>query len=109
MRPSSTMLVDENKEQESPMSPDHNTVRPLVALATSKPKVEIGKRWTGRREYFWDSRAGVYSEALPVMGYDEWLVMHALVPTMLCRRRTATDVRQPPFNPSPTIRNVYED
>lgn len=63
-------------------------------LAEPKPKVEIGARWTGKREYHWDSRTGVYSESMPLMHYDDWLVQRALCPPAVLRQREPSDIRQ---------------
>lgn len=66
-----------------------------LANPVSKPLVVIGCKYTGRREFLWDSRLGVYSESLPLVGYDEWLVQQALCPPKEIRRRPVGATRQP--------------
>ncbi len=61
-----------------------------------KPKVEIGSLYTGKREFHWDSRTGTYSELLPLIGYDEWLIQQALVGPMVLRKRKQKNIRQSP-------------
>lgn len=64
-------------------------------LATGKPvDYKIGSKFTGKREYHWDSRSGVYSESLPLIGYDEWLIQMCFCPDKLVRRRKPNEVRQ---------------
>jgi len=68
----------------------------VVRLANPpvRPKVDIGSRFTGKREFSWDSRSGTYSESLPLVSYDEWLIQVALCPTLLVRRRNRESIRQ---------------
>ena len=66
-------------------------------LAEGKPKckVDIGCKFTGQRAYHWDSTTGVYWEALPGMGYDEWLIQRALMAdTLVARKRRPEEIRQ---------------
>jgi hypothetical protein len=78
------------------MNPDAGKVRVHVAaLARPKPRVEIGRHYTGRREYYWDSRTGVYNESLPLLNYDEWLIQQALVGPARLVRRARDQIRQP--------------
>ncbi len=67
----------------------------VTRLATAKKiKLKIGERFTGKREFYWDSRSGEYSESLPLVGYDEWLIQIALLPKMLVKRRRPDQIRQ---------------
>ncbi len=75
-------------------------VRHIARLAIGHPVVTrtgvvIGKHFTGKREYHWDSRTGTYSESLPLVSYDEWLIMRALCPPKEVRRRSKKEIRQP--------------
>jgi hypothetical protein len=58
-----------------------STTHWITMLATSRPRVavQIGSRWTGRREYHWDSRSGVYSECKPDPGLFEAMLQKALL------------------------------
>lgn len=68
----------------------------VIRLATGTPKlpVEIGAQWTGKREFHWDSRTGVYMESYPLVGYDEWLIQQALVGPLVLRKRKRKNIRQ---------------
>jgi hypothetical protein len=60
----------------------------ITKLATGKPVgYKIGSKFTGKREYHWDSRSGVYSESLPLVGYDEMLLQSVLLWRPKCKRK----------------------
>ena len=74
-----------------------NAIVTLVErLARDKPVRDfvIGSRYTGKREWSWDSRSGSYSESLPLMGHDEFVLQMALTGASVLRRRTPSEVRQ---------------
>jgi hypothetical protein len=75
------------------MNPMHDTLRP-VTLLPSKPKVEIGKRFTGKREVHYDTRTGEYCESMPVMDWDSWLIQRAICPQLLVKARRPKEIRQ---------------
>ncbi len=68
-------LLDEAIHRKDPVAAH------VIALAMGKPKAksDIGTAYTGKREWQWCSRSGVYSESLPVMGHDERLIQFALL------------------------------
>ena len=53
----------------------------MTKLIDTKPKqpVEIGSKFTGKRELFLDSRTGNYSESLPRIDCDACLIQRALL------------------------------
>lgn len=70
----------------------HSTA--LATVPAAKKKVIIGSAYTGKREYHWDSRSGVYSESLPILSRDEWLIQQVLCLPQLVIRRQKDDIRQ---------------
>ena len=66
----------------------------LLVVPAPTPKVEIGSRWSGRREVYYDTKAGIYEEANPMMDvWARWL-QAALLPGPRTRARKPEDVRQ---------------
>jgi len=65
-----------------------------LVVVPATPKVEIGLRCTGRREVYYDTKAGIYEEANPTM--DEWArwLQAALLPGPTVRQRKPESVRQ---------------
>ena len=59
--------------------PMNKVVAHVQRLAAGKPNVgyTISSRYTGRREWHWDSRNGVYEELLPLVDVDAQLIQQA--------------------------------
>jgi hypothetical protein len=57
-------------------------------------RVVIGAKYTGKREFQWDSRSGLYSESLPLLSYDERLLQAVLCAPQMVVRRSKDDIRQ---------------
>ncbi len=71
-------------------------VTSIERLARDKPVRDyvIGRLYTGKHEWSWDSRSGTYSESLPVMSHDAFVLQMALTNGAVLRRRTPSEVRQ---------------
>jgi hypothetical protein len=54
----------------------------------------ISSRFTGKREWHWDSRTGEYSEVLPLIGPDEVLIQRVFAKPLLGKRRAPDAIRQ---------------
>jgi hypothetical protein len=67
----------------------------MTTLIVTKPKVEIGKRYSTRREVHYDTRSGTYEEMNPIMDIYAFALQHALCPDALPKRRAPEKVRQP--------------
>jgi hypothetical protein len=65
-----------------------------LTVTPARPKVEIGKRWTGRREVFYDTRTGEYHETLPVMDIYAYVLQQALLTPIVATARRAEEIRQ---------------
>jgi hypothetical protein len=60
---------------------DDSIAAHVISLAMGKPKskVMIGAAYTGKREYHWDSRKGIYSESMPTMSAEDRLIQAVLL------------------------------
>lgn len=68
----------------------------VLAVVPAKPKVEIGSRYTGKREVYYNTRTGTYSESCVTL--DEWarFLQAALCPPRVARMRRREEIRQKP-------------
>jgi hypothetical protein len=67
-----------------------------LAAVTAKPKVEIGSRYTGKREVHYDTRTGTYSESKVSLDFWARVLQAALCPPTLNVRRKPENIRQKP-------------
>ncbi len=73
---------------------DASVVRHSLVVVPATPKVEIGLRYTGKREVYYDTKEGIYEESNPVMDFWAAYLQAALLPGPRTSARKPEDVRQ---------------